>query len=87
MGCLDLVDWNDGIERWNGMEWNVESNGVLGTCANRIHHASFIVPGLMPMVNQRVAVIYQTLYDNVIEALNWFVVLYHQLLGYCQGED
>ena len=30
-GCLDSVDWNDGMERWNGldwngMEWNAESN-------------------------------------------------------------
>ena len=20
-GCLDSVDWNGGMERWNGMEW------------------------------------------------------------------
>ena len=23
-GCLDSVDWSNGMERWNGMEWNVE---------------------------------------------------------------
>ena len=27
--CLDSVDWIDGIEWWNVMEWNAESNGVL----------------------------------------------------------
>ena len=21
-GCLDLVDWNDGMDRWNGLDWN-----------------------------------------------------------------
>ena len=21
-GCLDSAEWNDGVERWNGMEWN-----------------------------------------------------------------
>ena len=63
------------------MEWNAESNGVLGACTR--YTLSFVMPGLMlmlmlmPVVNQRVAVIYQILYDNVIEALNWFVVLYH----------
>ena len=28
-GCLDSVDWNGGMERWNGMEWNaMEWNGL-----------------------------------------------------------
>ena len=30
-GCLDSVDWNDGMERWNGtVEWNgMEWNGTV----------------------------------------------------------
>ena len=30
-GCLDSVDWNDGMERWNGLDWNggMEWNGTV----------------------------------------------------------
>ena len=21
-GCLDLLDWSDGMEQWNGLDWN-----------------------------------------------------------------
>ena len=34
-GCLDLVDWNDGMPgmvEWNGLECG--SNGVLGACTH-----------------------------------------------------
>ena len=38
LGCLDSVDWNDGMERWNGLDWTgLEWNGMntLGSSPGR----------------------------------------------------
>ena len=32
-GCMDSVDWNGGVEWWNGLDWNgMEQPDKLGSC-------------------------------------------------------
>ena len=44
-GCLDSVDWNDGMEQWNGLDWNggMEWNGMRKQRSTRRMRTRYIL--------------------------------------------